>query len=290
MTQGSVNGAERRQAWTGSVKIAIDGSAWPWKLNSVSLSSGVPGGLESGAHETPGIHSGASRTARRQGRQGRQREGWHATRPASPGRSGNTTARSRRRGTPGTPGSNRRPAPSRCCRRRGRGRRLPARRGADSDRTITGPLNTSSGRRRLEGYRKAVGPGLPATLTEQGDWSPGSGRQAARELLARHPGLDGLFVASDLMAVEAMAVLREACRASPGRGGGRLRRLGGRHAADPPLTTMHQSFETSAAEAVRILNESDRQTALWPAACADADQAGAQAVRLRRVCGLGLVS
>lgn len=122
--------------------------------------------------------------------------------------------------------------------------------------TITGPLNTSSGRRRLDGYRKAVGPGLPPTLTEQGDWSPGSGRQAARELLARHPDLDGLFVASDLMAVEAMAVLRDTGRRIPadvavvGFDDSAAATL-----ADPPLTTIHQSFETSAAQAVRILND-----------------------------------
>jgi DNA-binding LacI/PurR family transcriptional regulator len=121
--------------------------------------------------------------------------------------------------------------------------------------TVTGPLNTSSGRRRLEGYRRAVGPESPSTLVTSGDWSPASGRLAARQLLDRHPELDGLFVASDLMAVEAMAVLLEAGREIPAD----VAVVGfddsaSATSADPPLTTIRQPFEQSAAEAVRILN------------------------------------
>jgi DNA-binding LacI/PurR family transcriptional regulator len=122
--------------------------------------------------------------------------------------------------------------------------------------TVTGPLNTSSGRLRLDGYRRAVGPGAPPTLVTSGDWSPASGRLAARMLLDRHPELDGLFVASDLMALEAMAVLKEAGREIPadvavvGFDDSASATL-----ADPPLTTIRQPFERSAAEAVRVLNE-----------------------------------
>jgi DNA-binding LacI/PurR family transcriptional regulator len=122
--------------------------------------------------------------------------------------------------------------------------------------TITGPLNTSSGRRRLAGYEKAVGPESPPSLVVPGDWSAGSARLGSRQLLDQHPEMDGLFVASDLMAVEAMAVLTEHGRRIPADvavvgfddSAAALR-------ADPPLTTIHQSFERSAAEAVRILNE-----------------------------------
>ena len=89
-----------------------------------------------------------------------------------------------------------------------------------------------------------------------GDWSPASGRLAARKLLDEHPELDGLFVASDLMAVEAMAVLREAGRDIPAD----VAVVGfddsaSATSADPPLTTIRQPFEQSAAEAVRVLNE-----------------------------------
>jgi DNA-binding LacI/PurR family transcriptional regulator len=122
--------------------------------------------------------------------------------------------------------------------------------------TITGPVNTSSGRRRLEGYHRAVGDAATPGLVVSGDWSPASARLGAAQLLDQAAGMDGLFVASDLMAVAAMAVLREAGRRVPAD----IAVVGFDDSAaaiqaDPPLTTIHQSFEASAAEAVRILNE-----------------------------------
>jgi DNA-binding LacI/PurR family transcriptional regulator len=129
-------------------------------------------------------------------------------------------------------------------------------RGSSRIGTITGPLNTSSGRGRLEGYRRAVGAGSPKSLVAPGDWSSASARLGARQLLERHPQLDGLFVASDLMAVEAIAVLKESGRRIPqdvavvGFDDSTAAVM-----ADPPLTTIHQPFEQSGIEAVRILNE-----------------------------------
>jgi DNA-binding LacI/PurR family transcriptional regulator len=122
--------------------------------------------------------------------------------------------------------------------------------------TITGPVNTSSGRGRLEGYRRAVGPGSPESLIAVGDWSPASARLGAQQLVESHPELDALFVGSDLMALEAMAVLKESGRRIPED----VAVVGFDDSAaavwaDPPLTTIHQSFEQAGAEAVRILNE-----------------------------------
>jgi DNA-binding LacI/PurR family transcriptional regulator len=122
--------------------------------------------------------------------------------------------------------------------------------------TITGPLNTSSGRRRLEGYLRAVGPSPSQGLVAFGDWSSTSGRLGAQQLLDRHPEMDGLFVASDLMALEAMGVMKESGRRIPGD----VAVVGFDDStaavwAEPPLTTIHQPFEESAAESVRILNE-----------------------------------
>ena len=122
--------------------------------------------------------------------------------------------------------------------------------------TITGPLNTSSGRDRLRGYRRAIGTSRPQDLVAEGDWSPASGRAGAVMLLAGDPQMDGLFVASDLMAREAMAGLKESGRRVPED----VAVVGFDDSAaavqaDPPLTTMRQSFEQSAAEAVRILSE-----------------------------------
>ena len=75
---------------------------------------------------------------------------------------------------------------------------------------MTGPLHTSSGRERLDGYRRALGNQARPDLVATGDWSLSSGHHGAEQLLARNPSLRGLFVASDLMAVGAMGALREA--------------------------------------------------------------------------------
>jgi DNA-binding LacI/PurR family transcriptional regulator len=122
--------------------------------------------------------------------------------------------------------------------------------------TITGPVDTSSGRGRLEGYRRAVGRDSPQSLVAFGDWSPASGRAGAQQLLERHPEMDGLFVASDLMALDAMAVLKASGRRVPRD----VAVVGFDDStaavrADPPLTTVHLPFEQSATEAVRILSE-----------------------------------
>ena len=122
--------------------------------------------------------------------------------------------------------------------------------------TITGPVNTSSGRLRLEGYHRAVGRHSPPGLVAFGDWSPASGRAGAQQLLEQHPEMDGLFVASDLMAVDAMTVLKASGRRVPED----VAVVGFDDSpaavqADPALTTIRQSFERSAPEAVRILNE-----------------------------------
>ncbi|MFG3405920.1 LacI family DNA-binding transcriptional regulator [Streptomyces sp. NPDC048142] len=84
--------------------------------------------------------------------------------------------------------------------------------------TITGRLEVYGAQRRLDGYRAALSAaGLapderliaPADFTEEG------GARAMRDLLARCPGLDAVFAASDVMAAGARQVLREADRRIP---------------------------------------------------------------------------
>lgn len=122
--------------------------------------------------------------------------------------------------------------------------------------SVTGPLNTSSGRDRFEGYRKATGKGFRASLAAEGDWSLLSGRVGASHILERHPDIDALFAASDLMALGAMAALRQAGRRVPedvavaGFDDSAAATM-----AEPPLTTMHNPFEESAVEAVNILDD-----------------------------------
>jgi DNA-binding LacI/PurR family transcriptional regulator len=122
--------------------------------------------------------------------------------------------------------------------------------------TVTGPLHTSSGRERLDGYRRALGGQFRPSLVATGDWSLRSGREGAGQLLARHPGLRGLFVASDLMAVGAIGALREAGRRVPED----VAVVGFDNSAaatmvEPPLTTMRNPIEQTALEALNILDD-----------------------------------
>jgi len=68
---------------------------------------------------------------------------------------------------------------------------------------ISGPEHWASAVERLKGYRKAHEDyGLPCdpSLVEFGDWEISSGAKATHQLLNRHPEIDALFAANDLMA------------------------------------------------------------------------------------------
>jgi DNA-binding LacI/PurR family transcriptional regulator len=122
--------------------------------------------------------------------------------------------------------------------------------------TVTGPPHTSSGRDRLDGCRRALGRQFRPDLVAAGDWSLRSGHHGAGQLLAREPGLRGLFVASDLMAVGAIAALREAGRRVPDD----VAVVGFDNSAAatmvaPALTTIRNPIEQSALEALKILDD-----------------------------------
>ncbi len=122
--------------------------------------------------------------------------------------------------------------------------------------TVTGPQQTSSGRERLEGCRRALGDRFQPDLVAAGDWSLHSGRAGAEALIRRDPGLRGLFVASDLMAVGAIGALRAAGRRVPED----VAVVGFDDSAaatmvEPTLTTMRNPIEQTALEALRILDE-----------------------------------
>lgn len=127
-------------------------------------------------------------------------------------------------------------------------------RGRTKVATITGPQDMSAGVDRLEGFAKGLGRDFRKGRVEHGDFTTGSGEEAARRLLERHPDIDGIFVASDLMALGAMSTLRKAGRSIPddiaivGYDDIELARL-----ADPPLTTMRQETETQGRLMARLL-------------------------------------
>lgn len=75
--------------------------------------------------------------------------------------------------------------------------------------TITGPQTMQGGIDRLTGFLAAVEEaGLEPGPIVEGDFTLRSGTEAMREVLRRDPKIDGIFVASDVMAAAAMTVLR----------------------------------------------------------------------------------
>lgn len=74
---------------------------------------------------------------------------------------------------------------------------------------LAGPVNMPAGIDRTSGWRGALeAAGLETTRIAHGDFSHASGAAAMRELLEKNPDLDAVFVASDLMAMGAITVLR----------------------------------------------------------------------------------
>jgi DNA-binding LacI/PurR family transcriptional regulator len=114
---------------------------------------------------------------------------------------------------------------------------------------IAGPPDTAAGAARLAG----CGP-WDEDFVAYADFRETGGAEAMRTLLARHPDLDAVFVASDLMAVGALTALREAGRRVPED----VAVVGFEDAAfarhtDPALTTIHQPVEEMGREMARLL-------------------------------------
>ncbi|WP_380169340.1 LacI family DNA-binding transcriptional regulator [Jannaschia sp. R86511] len=123
--------------------------------------------------------------------------------------------------------------------------------------SVTGPQDMSAGTDRVTGWRDAVAAaGLAVTpdLLADGGFTEEGGHHAMRQLLAAVPDLDGVFVASDLMAAGALAALREAGRDVPGDVAvvGFDDRPLARHLS-PPLTTVRQPIEDLGRGATRLL-------------------------------------
>ena len=84
--------------------------------------------------------------------------------------------------------------------------------------TIAAPSSTCAGIDRLDGYRdalEAAGIAVRKDLVAEGDFFEESGERETARLLARHPDIDAVFAASDLMAAGAIRALRAAGRRVP---------------------------------------------------------------------------
>jgi DNA-binding LacI/PurR family transcriptional regulator len=139
--------------------------------------------------------------------------------------------------------------------------RLAVRRLVDSGRrriaTIAGPQTAPGAIDRLTGYRVEMQSSRRRPVVAVGDFTYESADSAMRRLLADHPQLDAVFVASDLMAHAAMRVLRLSGRRVPAD----VAVIGfddtepARY-AEPPLTTVrlpiHEIGRTMARQVIRL--------------------------------------
>jgi DNA-binding LacI/PurR family transcriptional regulator len=123
--------------------------------------------------------------------------------------------------------------------------------------TVAGPSDMTAGVDRLAGWRQAMDEaGLATDAVAHGDFTEASGRAAAEQLFAEFPDLDGLFVASDLMARGSLLVAAEHGRRVPedlsvvGYDD-----LGVASATTPALTTIRQPVHEMAERATRMLLE-----------------------------------
>jgi DNA-binding LacI/PurR family transcriptional regulator len=120
--------------------------------------------------------------------------------------------------------------------------------------TVTGPSDIIAGVDRLRGFRE-VCPKADDDLIEEGDFTAWGGERATLALLERRPDVDGLFVASDLMASGALAALRRCGRRVPEDvavvGFDDIDEIA--PVADPPLTTVRQEIEGLGRSMARLL-------------------------------------
>lgn len=125
--------------------------------------------------------------------------------------------------------------------------------------TVTGPLDMNAGVERLRGYRQVVEEtGLPEDdgLVVEGDFSAEGGAAGMERLLDSAEPPDAVFVASDMMALGAMRVMRERGLRVPDD----LALVGfddtlmAEH-SDPPLTTVHQPTVRMGYEMATLLTD-----------------------------------
>ena len=121
--------------------------------------------------------------------------------------------------------------------------------------TIAGPTNMQAAVDRNDGWKRALDDaGLDSSLVAYGDFTLSGGAAAMRELLERDPQIDGVFIASDLMALGALTVLRHSGREVPSD----VAIVGfddssAATSAEVTLTTVHQPSRQMGTEMARML-------------------------------------
>ncbi len=123
--------------------------------------------------------------------------------------------------------------------------------------TVTGPLDMAAAQDRLTGYRFAVAEARidqDASLELSGDFDQASAREAVEKFIAAGGRFDGVFAASDAMALGAMTAITRAGRRVPedvavvGYDDSALAL-----SSDPPLSSVRQPIEEMGREMARAL-------------------------------------
>lgn len=138
------------------------------------------------------------------------------------------------------------------------GGRLAARRLVEIGRrrigTVTGPQDMAAGIDRLAGFKAELGEAFRPDLVAHGEFTQQSGLEAMQRLLTDAPDIDGVFAASDLMALGAMQALHQAGRRIPEDvalvGFDDIQVAA---SAFPPLTTVRQQTVLQGRAMVRLL-------------------------------------
>ncbi|GAA1951746.1 LacI family DNA-binding transcriptional regulator [Catenulispora subtropica] len=141
---------------------------------------------------------------------------------------------------------------------------------------VTGPAGLVTVADRLEGFTRGLleAGGDIHTTALQGDFTRDGGYQATRRLLEKHPKVTAVFALSDLMAVGALAALREAGRRVPDD----VSLIGFDDLAicadlTPALTTVRVDTEGMGEQAMRMVVAAGPEAEAGPDADADADAA-----------------
>lgn len=115
--------------------------------------------------------------------------------------------------------------------------------------------DVAAGQERTRGFMDGAGTQVKTCLAE-GEFSMDAGYDGCRELLERHPGLDGIFCATDTIAAGAMLYLRQAGKRIPedvalaGVGDSMVTKV-----TCPTIATVHYYYKTSGMEAAKLLLE-----------------------------------
>ena len=121
---------------------------------------------------------------------------------------------------------------------------------------IAGPDDWYEAQQRVEGWRDALdAAGAQSAAPLRGDWSPRSGYELGRELLAQ-PEVTAVFAANDQMALGLLRALHEAGREVPGD----VSLVGFDDIPEaayftPPLTTVRQDFNEMGRRSLHLLLE-----------------------------------